>query len=75
MPDGPLADNQSITDVRGSDTEESPFENRRPMLNDDAGEQLYAIDMAPAHTSALAHHVPVGKLKTARTNWIPQLEI
>lgn len=45
------------------------------MLNDDAGEQLYAIDMAPAHTSALAHHVPVGKLKTARTNWIPQLEI
>lgn len=45
------------------------------MLNDDAGEQLYAIDMAPAHTSALAHHVPAGKLKTARTNWIPQLEI
>ena len=61
MPDGPLADNQNITDDI--------------MLNDDAGEQLYAIDMAPAHTSALAHHVPAGKLKTARTNWIPQLEI
>lgn len=43
------------------------------MLNDDAGEQLYAIDMAPASSSALSHHVPAGKLKSTDVDWLPQL--
>ncbi|WP_181273570.1 hypothetical protein [Brevibacterium oceani] len=43
------------------------------MLNDDAGEQLYAIDMAPAASSALSHHVPAGRLKKTSVDWMPRL--
>lgn len=43
------------------------------MANDDAGQQLYAIDMAPAASSALAHHVPAGKLKKTSVDWMPRL--
>lgn len=43
------------------------------MANDNAGEQLYAIDMAPAASSALAHHVPAGKLKKVSVDWMPRL--
>lgn len=43
------------------------------MANDDAGEQLYAIDMAPATSSALGHHVPRGMLKHEQTDWLPRL--
>lgn len=43
------------------------------MQNDDAGEQLYAIDMAPASSSALSHHVPAGLLTHEQTDWLPRL--
>ena len=43
------------------------------MANDDAGEHLYAIDMAPASSSALSHHVPVGLLKHEDVDWLPRL--
>lgn len=43
------------------------------MANDDAGEQLYAIDMAPAASSALGHHVPAGLLKHEDVDWLPRL--
>lgn len=43
------------------------------MANDDAGQQLYAIDMAPAASSALSHHVPAGRLKESSVDWMPQI--
>lgn len=43
------------------------------MQNDDAGEQLYAIDMAPASSSALSHHVPTSLLKHEDVDWLPRL--
>lgn len=44
------------------------------MLNDPNGEQFYAIDMAPADSSAFYESVPLEKRKPTNTDWLPRLE-